>query len=65
MKIVVNGAPLEVSADTLEALLGELDYCRDQVATALNGDFIRAKERASRRLAPEDRVEILTPRQGG
>lgn len=65
MKIVVNGEPLDISADNLAALLSELDYGPEKVATALNGDFIRAKQRAETRLGPDDRVEIVTPRQGG
>jgi sulfur carrier protein len=65
MKIVVNGEPLDISSDNLAALLSELDYSAEKVATALNGDFIRAKERAETRLGPDDRVEIVTPRQGG
>ena len=65
MKIVVNGEPHEVQADNLAALLSELEYSGELVATALNGDFVRAKQRAETRLAQDDRVEILTPRQGG
>jgi sulfur carrier protein len=65
MKIVVNGEARDVRAPDLAALLAELDYAPDLVATAVNDSFVRAKERVARPLAEGDRVEILTPRQGG
>jgi sulfur carrier protein len=65
MKIVVNGETRDVRAPDLAGLLAELDYPPELVATALNETFVRAKERAGRPLAEGDRVEILTPRQGG
>ncbi|HUO54735.1 MAG TPA: sulfur carrier protein ThiS [Rhodoblastus sp.] len=65
MKIVVNGKTCDVRAPDLAALLAELDYAPELVATALNECFVRAKERKARPLAEGDRVEILTPRQGG
>jgi sulfur carrier protein len=65
MKIAVNGKQLEAKADNLEALLAELDYDPALVATALNEVFVRAKERESRALTEGDRVEIVSPRQGG
>jgi len=65
MKIVVNGETRDVRAPDLAALLAELDLGSDHVATAVNENFVRAKDRAGRVLAEGDRVEILTPRQGG
>jgi sulfur carrier protein len=65
MKIVVNGETMDVRAPDLAALILELDYPPELVATAVNELFIRARERAGRGLAEGDRVEILTPRQGG
>jgi sulfur carrier protein len=65
MRIVVNGAPLDVRARTLDALIAELDYRPALVATAVNEVFVRAKERQEKELRENDRVEILTPRQGG
>ena len=65
MKIVVNGETRDVRAPDLAALLAELDYSPELVATAVNESFVRAKERAAQALAEGDRVEILTPRQGG
>ena len=65
MKVVVNGEPLEVRANTLDALIAELDFLPELVATAVNETFVRARERAATTLGENDRVEILTPRQGG
>ena len=65
MKIVVNGESLRAQASDLAALLVELDYEPALVATAVNETFVRAKEREATALREGDRVEILTPRQGG
>ncbi|HTV33223.1 MAG TPA: sulfur carrier protein ThiS [Methylocella sp.] len=65
MLIHVNGKALEVEARTLAALLAELDYQDEGVATALNQDFVRRAERATTKLKDGDAVEIVVPRQGG
>jgi sulfur carrier protein len=65
MKIIVNGAELELSAATLAAALEALDYGDAVVATALNGHFVPARARATTQLAEGDRIEIVAPRQGG
>jgi sulfur carrier protein len=65
MKLTVNGEAREVSAGTLAALLAELDYEGNWLATAVNSEVVRAAERAECRLKDGDRVEILSPRQGG
>jgi sulfur carrier protein len=65
MRIVVNGETRDVRAPDLAALLAELELSPDLVATALNETFVRAKDRGGIVLAEGDRVEILTPRQGG
>jgi sulfur carrier protein len=65
MTVTVNAEPRETGAATLEALLGELDLNDAAVATALNGRFVPAAERATTRLEGGDRVEILAPMQGG
>ena len=65
MQVFVNGQPYESNADNLAALLVECECDAAAVATALNETFVRAKERPGRALAEGDRVEILTPRQGG
>ncbi len=65
MKIVLNGEVFEAQSSDLDALLDELDYEPALVATAVNENFVRAKQRAATPLREGDRVEILTPRQGG
>jgi sulfur carrier protein len=65
MKIVVNGETRDVRAPDLAALLAELDFTSELVATAVNENFVRAKDRPGQALAEGDRVEIVTPRQGG
>ena len=65
MKLTVNGEDREVAADTLGTLLAELDYESGWLATAVNSMVIRAADRPACRLRDGDRVEILSPRQGG
>jgi sulfur carrier protein len=65
MRIRVNGETLEVEAPTLERLLEELGYGEKTVATAVNQEFVRNKDRGETLLVEDDAVEIVTPRQGG
>jgi sulfur carrier protein len=65
MKIEVNGKPVEVQASDLAALLKELEYGEQKVATALNRQFVRAADREKTQLKPGDAVEVVVPRQGG
>lgn len=65
MRIRVNGQTLEIDAPTLERLLEELGYGEKTVATAVNQEFVRSKDRGETLLVEDDTVEIVTPRQGG
>jgi sulfur carrier protein len=65
MKILVNGVWRETVARELAALLDELSYAETVVATAVNGEFVAASVRAHTALSEGDRVEVLTPVQGG
>jgi sulfur carrier protein len=65
MRLVVNGEPQEVPAATLADALQSLDLAEAQVATALNGEFVPARARASTLVKDGDRIEIVAPRQGG
>ena len=64
MRIRINGHERDVAARTLAALLEELEY-GELVATALNRDFVRAKDRVETLLRENDSVEIVAPKQGG
>lgn len=65
MNIEINGTPREVHADTLAALLCEIGQPTEALATAVNGAFVPATARDGQRLHAGDRVELLTPNQGG
>ena len=63
--ILVNGERTETFAVSLSELLAQLGFDQNQVATALNGDFVPRQARAETGLAADDKVEIVAPRQGG
>lgn len=65
MKLMVNGEAHEVAANTLAELLAALDYEGDWLATAVNSDLVHKTNRAEFRLSDGDRIEILSPMQGG
>ena len=65
IRIIVNGAATETGAATVAELVVELGYNESQVATARNGDFVPRGARAEAKLAADDSIEIVAPRQGG
>jgi sulfur carrier protein len=65
LSIVLNGEAYETKAKSLDELVVEAALAGAKVATAVNGDFVPERDRRRRRLAPGDRIEILSPRQGG
>ncbi|CCV05811.1 sulphur carrier protein [Mesorhizobium metallidurans STM 2683] len=65
MKLIVNGQALEIDASTLAELLAALDYEGDWLATAVNSDLVHRVNRAEFQLSDGDRIEILSPMQGG
>ena len=65
IRIVINGEAAETGAATLAELVAELGYDGAQVATARNGDFVPRAARPETKLAAEDTIEIVAPRQGG
>jgi sulfur carrier protein len=65
IQVAVNGESVETGAATLAELLGELGYEEGAVATARNGYFVPRAARAATRLAAGDKLEIVSPRQGG
>lgn len=64
MKIVLNGEPRDVAAETLSALLEECGFS-GRVATAVNENFVPSSMRVAHRLNDGDRIEVLAPMQGG
>jgi sulfur carrier protein len=65
MKLIVNGETLEAQASNLAALLTELGYEGAWIATAVNNEVVASGKREATPLADGDRIEVLTPRQGG
>lgn len=65
MKVMINGTATTLASSTLAAALDELGYGEAKLATALNETFVPAASRASTTLSEGDRIEIVTPRQGG
>ena len=65
MKIELNGAWRQITAADVAAALEELGLGEAVVATALNGEFVPAPARSATRLADGDRLEVLSPMQGG
>jgi sulfur carrier protein len=65
VRLVVNGELQEVPAATLADALQSLELAEAKVATALNGEFVPARARASTPVKDGDRIEIVAPRQGG
>ena len=65
MTLTLNGQPADHAAATLAELVAELGLGDAKVATALNGTFVPARARAATQLSEGDRVEVVSPRQGG
>lgn len=65
MVVIVNGKEVETAARFLEDLVAEQALAEVKIATALNGQFVAAVRRKETPLQPGDRVEIVSPRQGG
>ena len=64
MQIDLNGHKQTITASTLAAALAELGL-NGPIATALNGQFVAAQARATTALQNGDRIEALSPMQGG
>lgn len=65
MTYIVNGETIESAAVTLADLLSALEYEGEWLATAVNGELVHREDRAAHRLAAGDRIEVLSPMQGG
>lgn len=65
LTIFVNGEAITAPTPTLAALVAWLGHEPARVASAVNGEFVPVRARAATRLGPGDRIEIVSPRQGG
>ncbi|RCL01210.1 MAG: sulfur carrier protein [Candidatus Tokpelaia sp. JSC085] len=65
MHIRVNGEEFDVKAHFLDDLIEELGYAGDWLATAVNNELVANNERSNHRIYEHDRIEILSPMQGG
>jgi sulfur carrier protein len=65
MKLIVNGEPRNVTATTLSELLALMEYDGGWLATAVNGEIVHRDDRLDHALNDDDRIEILSPMQGG
>ena len=65
LTLSVNGEPRRVAARTVAALLAELGHAGGHVAVAVNEDVVRRSAWGEAALRDGDRVEVVTPRQGG
>jgi sulfur carrier protein len=65
MVVTVNGEHREVAATTIPALLQELEYEGEFLVVAVNHDVVQRRRWDDIELKAGDRIEIVTPRQGG
>ena len=65
MNIVVNGEDKGIVSLNLKQAIKELGYEKLICATALNGQFVSVQDRNETILKEGDKIEILTPQQGG
>lgn len=64
-RLLLNGEAIETTAGNLADLLAERGMAEAKCATAVNEDFVPGALRAETPLRAGDRVEIVTPQQGG
>ena len=65
MILIVNGEHHDLAAPTLSELLTLMEYEGDWLATAVNNEIVHKANREEFRLSDGDRIEILSPMQGG
>lgn len=63
--VVINGRSVRLAAATLAEVVAAEGLGDGKVATALNGAFVPAAKRDSTPVRDGDRIEIVSPRQGG
>ena len=65
MRVIVNGEAREISSQSVDALLTELEYEGTHFAVAVNYDVLPKSRWAETPIKSGDEIEIITPRQGG
>lgn len=65
MNIIVNGEALETEGKTLLDVMAELGFEGEWLATAVNNQIVHKPERSHHALQHGDRIEILSPMEGG
>ena len=65
MNIIVNGKNRNIINVNLTLALDELGYKEIKLATALNGGFVSVQARDNTSLKEGDKLEVLSPQQGG
>ena len=65
MNIIVNGKNRNIINVNLTFALDELGYKEMKLATALNGEFVSVPARDNINLKEGDKLEVLSPQQGG
>jgi sulfur carrier protein len=65
MELIINGKRQEVVANTVAALLAELEFEGDFFVVAVNRAVVQRGRWQDSEIKNGDAVEILTPRQGG
>jgi sulfur carrier protein len=65
MKILVNNEAREIAGPSLADVVEQLGFGEAVIATAVDGDFVPARKRASVMLRDGHAVEVLAPMQGG
>ena len=65
MVLTINGEHQDVAATTIPALLEELEYEGGFLVVAVNHDVVQRRRWDEVELKAGDRIEIVTPRQGG
>jgi sulfur carrier protein len=65
VNIIVNGENRNIINVNLTFALDELGYKEMKLATALNGEFVSVQARDNLNLKEGDKLEVLSPQQGG
>ncbi|UXN05618.1 sulfur carrier protein ThiS [Bartonella sp. HY761] len=65
MQVFINGNRVETKVQYLAELLNEQGFKGEWLATAQNSELVSANERALCLINENDRIEVLSPMQGG